>query len=144
MGEKKHNEKSINCPLCQESIGKNFKGSGDRKDDFICNKCYSYKRNDLFFECKICNGKFCTLCPQNKYEKFPSCPFCCSQIGKNFKIKNFKYRYTIDSCFKCTKKRHSAIIKRVNGDSIVFYCIDCNCYFCNYCSYNSNCDFCGS
>ena len=58
-------------PLCKESEWINFKDSGDKKDDFICNKCYSFKNSDLFFECKICNGKFCSLCPKSNYENFP-------------------------------------------------------------------------
>ena len=57
-------------PLWKESEGINFKDSGDKKDDFICNKCYSFKNFDLFFECKICNGKFCSLLSFINWKKF--------------------------------------------------------------------------
>ena len=64
--KKKTNLNNINgcsCPACGELSGKNFKGSGDNWESFICLKCGEHQSVANYYKCNICQGLFCYKCP---------------------------------------------------------------------------------
>ena len=124
------------CPLCQEPIGKNFRGSGEETLYSKCWKCEN-EINGCYFNCNICKGTFCYECPYKKNEIIYFCPICEQKISNTFQCKwtrnevtCLKCGKTFDPSYKPENSYHSNNIKKFKS----FFCLDCNALFCQNCS----------
>ena len=92
---------SISCPSCNELFGKNFITSGVDHENFRCFKC-SKEKNSNYYMCKICNGIFCTICPQIRYKHYAKCPLCKEKPGNKFIASGLEKKYSLVSDVEVT------------------------------------------
>ena len=120
------NKSLYSCPACGEPSGKLFKGSGDKTEYFDCLKCGKHQSGKTYYHCNICNGIFCSNCPQYNDGIFASCASCGEHAGDQFKGSGYNTQYF--DCLKCGKHQ--------SGKSY-YKCKNCNGIFCYNCPFRN-------
>ena len=120
------NKSLYSCPACGEPSGSRFCGSGDQTEFFDCLKCGEHQSGKSYYKCKICNGIFCSNCPQNYDAISASCPSCGEPAGKGFKGSGDQTEFF--DCLKCGEHQ--------SGKSY-YKCKKCKGLFCYNCPFGN-------